>query len=185
MGVIKHLMETSFEMEIVYIGTNRPKAKLLNIINTCTSIEWKTQSWEVERISKFWRRLMYLYHKRITYSKVGPLEDAIMKDLMTITTYDYSEDGWAIMFGGSSEERIICSGQQLIQCLTKFESWGSDIHEPADFIKALNDHLRGSHIEKHCTSLIVPATATNTHVAPSCLVCGRSMEKNFLFKCCI
>lgn len=81
------------------------------------------------------------------------LVNTIMKELRIILSYDYSEDGWAIMFGGSSDNMVISGGQQLTQCLINITSWGSVIQGPDDFVSKMKGYYQPErHTVEHCIS---------------------------------
>nr|DAD45517.1 TPA_asm: hypothetical protein HUJ06_003747 [Nelumbo nucifera] len=178
--------ETKVQMETIYVGTKRRKERLQKILN-CIRNEKLSRVWDEKTIGSFWHRI-----ENISYSKMAHcnayLEDAIMKELMIISSYDDNEDGWALMLGGSSDLKTVrFSGRQLSLLIKDFEKWGSRAiggHE--DFLTALNEYVRGSHTcRAHCIRLIVPmGAANNIPETVKCSECDRSMEKYLLYKCC-
>lgn len=169
---------------MIYIGTKRAEEKLGMLIEDCKSIKGTTVFWGLDKINTFWRRLSYLYTQRLMNCTMGFLEDEIMKELTTISTYDYSYDGWVIMFGGSSADMVIASAHQLTQSLTNIATWGSGIMAPAVLLQKLKIEIVKSHTKHHCTSFTIPAQAINIDAEVRCFICNRRMEKSFVFKCC-
>lgn len=97
-------------------------------------------------------------------------------------SYDGSEQGWAVIFKGSTE-MTKAKGEAILECLDKFNEWGEYV-EAKGLVQAMNDHLRKLQTPHHCNRLILPGTTGNIPDKVVCAECGTQMEKFIMYRCC-
>nr|POF06518.1 protein sieve element occlusion b [Quercus suber] len=87
-------------LELVYVGKNNAKERLKKNIATI-NVEQLSHYWpNISSVSLFWVRL-----ESMLYSKLQKTveNDYIMQEVMTMLSFDGSDQGWAILFRGSDE----------------------------------------------------------------------------------
>ncbi|KAJ4963910.1 hypothetical protein NE237_023849 [Protea cynaroides] len=174
---INHLDVKDVEVKIitVYVGANRRKQKLLKF-ETENSIFWSE-----DMMLRFWRDLENVAASKMIQSREN-LVDAIKNEFATILSYDYKKEGWALMFNESS--KFIFSGKQLKYCWENKKYWIEKVNKGEDIMNAMTEYLQPSKLgREHCMHLAGPKASNNLVVA--CPECGRTMEKSFVYKCCV
>ncbi|KAJ4962637.1 hypothetical protein NE237_022576 [Protea cynaroides] len=174
---INHLEVKDVEVKTttIYVGANRRKQK---------SLKFETENsifWSEAMMLRFWRDLENVAASKMIQSREN-LVDAIKNEFATILSYDYKEDGWALMFNESS--KFIFSGKQLKYCWKNIKDWIEKVNKGEDIMNAMTEYLQPLKLgREHCIHLAGPTTINNLVVA--CPECGRTMEKSFIYKCCV
>ncbi|KAB5545223.1 hypothetical protein DKX38_013335 [Salix brachista] len=101
--------------------------------------------------------------------------DSIMKEIMTMLSFDGSDQGWAVISKGS-DEMAKARGDTILRSFVEFESWKKSAEEKG-FLPALIDHLHLLHSPSHCNRLILPGATGSIPERIGCAECGRPMEK--------
>ena len=88
------------DLELIYVGKNNAKERLKKNIATI-NVEQLSHYWpNISSVSLFWARL-----ESMLYSKLQKTveNDYIMQEVMTMLSFDGSDQGWAILFRGLDE----------------------------------------------------------------------------------
>ncbi|MFS8002111.1 putative sieve element occlusion [Helianthus anomalus] len=87
-------------------------------------------------------------------------DDPIMKEVMTMMSFDGSDQGWALICRGSSE--MARAGADLaLTSLNEYDNWEGDAQQNG-FVPALKTYLALKHTPQHCTRLILPGVGIYT-----------------------
>ncbi|KAJ4963434.1 hypothetical protein NE237_023373 [Protea cynaroides] len=176
---INHLEMKDAEVKTtnIYVGTNRRKQISKKFGNDQNSIFWCENM-----MLRFWRDLENVAASKMIQGREN-LVDAIKNEFATILSYDEKEEGWALMFNESSKF-ILFSGKQLKYCWKNKKDWMGKVHKGEDIMNAMTEYLQPLKLgREHCIHLAGPTTINNLVVA--CPECGRTMEKSFVYKCCV
>lgn len=121
---------------------------------------------------------------RISKTKHGKTveNDQIVKEVQTILSYDSSEQGWVLLWKGSTE-KARANGQLALSTLNDFRSWQQQAAD-LGLVQALDDELKRRHTPAHCISLILPGIGSEIPERMKCAECGLEMERYFMFRCC-
>nr|DAD45615.1 TPA_asm: hypothetical protein HUJ06_003845 [Nelumbo nucifera] len=198
---IKDIKEKLNQMDIaiVYMGTNLlDEQKLQSILSTITEdneqhffqpLEEKKGNESVtwpKRIIDFWRYLENYQYLRMENCEKPFHEDEILKELMSMSSFNAIADRWAIIFQGSAEvkEFFKFNGEEWSKCSEKLDMkiscWKAKTPTEGKFWKVLQAAQ-----QEHSLRLVVPQTTADfSRMVLKCLKCDRSMEKTFLYTCC-
>lgn len=170
-------------LEMLYVGKSNPKERVKRNNSVIQVDNLSHVLADVTLIWFFWVRLESMWNSKVQHG-MAVENDPIMQEVMTILSYDGSDQGWAVFCRGS-HEMAKGRGEIMLQCLSQFDRWKDRVVYPDGFVVALNEQLRELHTPHHCSRLILPGT---TGVIPErvvCAECGRLMEKFIMYRCCI
>ncbi|KAL5544038.1 hypothetical protein UlMin_007822 [Ulmus minor] len=169
-------------LEMIYLGkSNIPKERLKRITTTIDSeglghcLRDPTLTWF------FWARLESMRCSKTRYKKTIE-NDPILKEVMVILSYDGSDQGWAILWKGSTE-MARANGQLALLTLGEYNLWEKEAQDMG-LVPAFGLETEKRHSPTHCTRLILPGMGQNIPEHVVCTECGRGMEKFFMFRCC-
>ncbi|WCJ34301.1 Protein SIEVE ELEMENT OCCLUSION B [Euphorbia peplus] len=166
---------------MVYVGRSNPKERVRKNISSII-VEKLSHYWQdLTSIWYFWVRIESMWRSKNQLGKTSE-NDTLMKEIMTMMSFDSSEGGWALFTRGT-DEMIKAKGNIFLTCLTDYTTWKDDIQQKG-FMPALKDHLRTLHPEHHCNRLILPGAAGRIPERIVCSECTRPMERYLLYKCC-
>ncbi|XP_043704887.1 protein SIEVE ELEMENT OCCLUSION B-like [Telopea speciosissima] len=168
-------------LEMVYVGKSNPKDRVKRNINIITT-EKLSHCWpDLTSIWFFWIRLESMWHSKMQHGKTID-NDRIMQGIMTMLTFDGSEQGWALISKGSAN-MVKAKGEMMLNCFQKYDAWKENV-DSKGFIQALDDHLQQLHTPHHCSRLILPGSVGRIPEVVVCTECGRPMEKFLMYSCC-
>ncbi|KAL5717956.1 hypothetical protein ACHQM5_010904 [Ranunculus cassubicifolius] len=168
-------------IELVYVGKSNPKERVRKN-NGIISAEKLSHFWpDLTSIWFFWVRLESMWHSKMQHGKTIE-NDPIMQEIMTMLSFDGSEQGWAVISKGSSHIAK-GKGETMLTSMIEIDQWKEHI-EPKGFVPALTDHLHQLHTPHHCNRLILPGTTGSIPEMVVCAECGRAMEKYIMYRCC-
>ncbi|CDP15097.1 unnamed protein product [Coffea canephora] len=168
-------------LEMVYVGKNNTKERVRKINSQITG-ENLSHCWsDPTYVWYFWTRVESMLYSKMQNQKTAQ-DDKIMQEVMTILSFDGSDEGWALISRGSAE-MARAKSETMSQSLEEFTNWEDDAKEKG-FVPALNDYLKRLHTPHHCNRLILPGTAGGIPELVVCSECGRQMEKYFMYRCC-
>ncbi|CAN4123287.1 unnamed protein product [Withania somnifera] len=170
-------------LEMLYVGKRNPKERvrknstIIQVENLSHVVQDQTLIWF------FWERLESLWHSRIQQDIPGDT-DPILQEIVTILSYDGSDQGWAVFSRGLAE-MTRGKGDLIVQVMRGFERWKNEVNDITTFVPTLDRQLRDLHSPHHCTRLILPGTTGHIPERVVCAECGRPMEKFIMYSCCI
>ncbi|RWR97002.1 protein SIEVE ELEMENT OCCLUSION B [Cinnamomum micranthum f. kanehirae] len=178
----KVAVEIGLPLEMIYVGKGNPKERVRKI-NTAITEEKLSSCWhDLVMIWFFWARLESMWYSKVQLGRTIE-NDAIMQEVMTMLTFDSSDEGWALISKGSTE-MVKDHGKKMVDCLSSFDNWKENV-EHDGFIAALAGALVPYHTDEHCTRLILPGTTGVIQEKVICAECRRPMEKYILYRCCL
>ncbi|OWM89700.1 protein SIEVE ELEMENT OCCLUSION B-like [Punica granatum] len=168
-------------LEMLYVGKSNPREKVRR--NNAAIMQEKLSHTlpDLTLIWFFWVRLESMWHSKVQTGK-SVENDPIMQEIMTMLTYDGSDQGWAVISRGSAE-MAKAKGDTIVTTLKDYDNWKEKAHQKG-FVPALKDRLQELHTPHHCTRLILPGTAGRIPERVVCAECGRAMEKFIMYRCC-
>lgn len=174
-------MKANIPLEMVYVGKSNPRQKVRK--NTAAIEEEKLSRTVAEwtQIWFFWVRLESMWHSKVQSGRKVE-DDPIMQEIMTMLSFDGSEQGWAVISKGQTE-MAKAKGDTIQTSLENFEAWEERVPE-IGFLPALLENLEVLHTPHHCNRLILPETTEKIPERVVCAECGRPMEKFFMYRCC-
>lgn len=169
------------QLEMVYVGKSGTKERIRKI-STTISEEKLSHTWpDPTLVWYFWTRLESMLYSKIQQGK-SIEDDPIMKEVMTMMSFDGSDKGWALICKGS-DEMARANADLAFASLSEFENWEEDAQENG-FVPALKGYLAKLHKPQHCNRLILPGISGGIPEVVVCSECGRTMEKFLMFRCC-
>ena len=166
-------------LELVYVGKNNSNERLRKNIATINT-EQLSHYWpDISSVSLFWARLESMLFSKLQKTVEN---DYIMQEVMTMLSFDGSDQGWAILFRGS-DEMARAKGDLALRSLLEFNEWREEA-ELNGFVPALKDYLQKLHTPHHCNRLILPGIDGGIPERVVCAECGRPMEKYYMYRCC-
>ncbi|OAY25625.1 protein SIEVE ELEMENT OCCLUSION B [Manihot esculenta] len=172
---------TGIPLGMVYVGNSNPKDRVRKNIATII-VEKLSHYWQdPTSIWYFWVRIESMWRSKNQLGKT-PENDPIMKEIMTMLSFDSSHSGWALFTRGS-DEMVKAKGAPFLTCLSNFSSWKDEI-EKKGFMPTLRDQLKDLHTEHHCNRLVLPGAAGMIPERIICSDCGRTMERFIMYQCC-
>ncbi|XP_042479676.1 protein SIEVE ELEMENT OCCLUSION B-like, partial [Macadamia integrifolia] len=167
--------------EMVYVGKSNPRDRVKRNNNIITT-EKLSNCWpDLTSIWFFWIRLESMWHSKMQHGKTIE-NDHIMQEIVTMLTFDGSEQGWVLISKGSGN-MAKAKGDTILSCLQQFDKWKDNV-DRMGFLPAIHDYLQQLHTPNHCSRLILPGTVGRIPEMVVCAECGRPMEKFLMYRCC-
>ncbi|KAA8542200.1 hypothetical protein F0562_023352 [Nyssa sinensis] len=171
-----------FTIEMVYVGKTSVKERVRKIIDLITK-ENLSHCWiHPTSIWYFWARVESMLFSKIQHGKTVE-NDRIMQEVLTVLSFDGSDQGWAIIGKGNTLDIARAKGETILKSFTEYAEWEAEAKETG-FIPALNNYLYKLHSPQHCNRLILPGISGGIPERVVCAECGRPMEKYFMYRCC-
>ncbi|GLU03178.1 hypothetical protein SLE2022_203930 [Rubroshorea leprosula] len=171
----------NIKLEMLYVGKSNPREKVRKNNTTIATEKLSHVFADVSLIWFFWVRLESMWHSKMQRGMTVE-NDPIMQEIMTMLSFDGSDQGWAVICHGSAE-MTRAKGDTLVKSLNEFNQWKEAVNQKG-FVRALSDYLHGLHTPHHCNRLILPGTSGSIPERVVCAECGRVMEKFFMYRCC-
>ncbi|PKI66640.1 hypothetical protein CRG98_012982 [Punica granatum] len=171
-------------LEMAYVGKNNAKERVRKTALTIAQ-EKLSHSWvdQPTLFWYFWTRLESMLYSKLHHGK-SIENDQIMHEVMTILSYDSSDNGWALFCQGQMPEIARAKGDSALESVRGHEKWKENA-ERDGLVPALKEHLQSIHTPLHCSRLILPGIAAGIPERVVCAECGRPMEKFIMYRCCI
>ncbi|KAK6930924.1 Sieve element occlusion, N-terminal [Dillenia turbinata] len=171
----------NIKTEMLYVGKSNPRERVRK--NNASIVVEKLSHVlpDLTLIWFFWVRLESMWHSKVQHGKTVE-NDPIMQEIVTMLSFDGSDQGWAVISRGSAE-MTKGKGETMLKSLIDFELWRGDVLQKG-FVHALNDYIHGLHTPHHCNRLILPGTTGSIPERVVCAECGRPMEKFIMYRCC-
>ncbi|XP_043725501.1 protein SIEVE ELEMENT OCCLUSION B-like [Telopea speciosissima] len=135
--------EARIPLEMVYVGKSNPKEIVRTNINVITTEELSNCWKDFKSIWYFWIRLESMRYSKMQLGK-SIENDHIMQEIMSILTFDGSEQqGWALISKGSAN-MAKAKGDMILSCFEQYDQWKEEV-DVKGFIPAFNDHLQKLH----------------------------------------
>ncbi|KAK0574134.1 hypothetical protein LWI29_018713 [Acer saccharum] len=169
-------------LEMLYVGKSNPKE---NVRRNMVRIQLENLSSTLQEIplfSSFWVRLESMWHSKLKHGKSTAENDPLKKEIVTMLSFDGSNEGWAIICRGSSE-MAKSKGETILKCFADYEKWKLKANEKG-FIPAINDYLQQLRSPHHCNRLILPGTTGSIPEKIVCVECDKPMQKSIMYRCC-
>ncbi|KAG6766361.1 hypothetical protein POTOM_030438 [Populus tomentosa] len=173
--------DAGIQLEMLYVGKRNPKVKARKINGDIVNENLSNVLPDLNLIWFFWVRLESMWHSKVQHKSTAD-NDPIMQEIMTMLSFDGSDQGWAVISKGS-DGMAKAKGDTMLKSFVDFESWKQSA-EIKGFLPALNDHLRELHSPSHCNRLILPGATGSIPEKIVCAECGRPMEKFIMYRCC-
>ena len=167
---------------MAYVGKNNAKEKLGKISSIVIQENLSHTLADSTAMWFFWARLESMLYSKLQHGATVE-DDHIMQEVMTILSFDGSEQGWAIFWKGTTHEMARAKGKVATDCMVEFEKWKDDADQMG-FVAGLNNYLQRVHTPRHCNRLILPDIHGPIPERLACAECGRTMEMFFMYRCC-
>ncbi|KMT07600.1 hypothetical protein BVRB_6g147300 isoform B [Beta vulgaris subsp. vulgaris] len=168
-------------LEMLYVGKSNLKEKIRKINNAIVDQGWSHVLPDVTLVWYFWVRLESMWHSKMQH-RMTVENDRIMQEIVTMMSFDASDQGWALISRGSTE-MTKAKGDTLLTCLMNFSEWKEDVPLKG-FVQAITDYLQKLQTPHHCNRLILPGTTGSIPEKVVCAECGRTMDKFIMYRCC-
>lgn len=174
-------MSAGITLEMVYVGKSSAKERVRRI-NDDIIKENLSHCWpDLLSVWYFWARLESILYTKMQHGK-SVQNDRIMQEVVSVLSFDGSDQGWAII-SRASFEITKAKGDTILRSLEEFESWEGEVRDRG-FVPALENKLAQLHTPQHCNRLILPGINGDISEMVICAECGRPMEKYFMYRCC-
>ncbi|KAL5760011.1 hypothetical protein ACOSQ2_018849 [Xanthoceras sorbifolium] len=119
-----------------------------------------------------------LWHSKMKHEK-NTENDRIMQEIVTMLSFDESDQGWAVICRGSKMAKA--KSETILKCFGDYNLWKSLANQKG-FIPAIIDHdLQGLYNPNHCNRLILPVTTRSIPQRIVCSKCGKPMKKFIMY----
>ncbi|KAK2636630.1 hypothetical protein Ddye_031422 [Dipteronia dyeriana] len=166
--------------EMLYVGKSNPKEKVRRNMATIAVERLSHTLQDIPLIWFFWVRLESMWHSKMKQGKSAE-NDLIMQEIVTMLSFDRSDQGWAVICKGS--EMAKSKGETILKCFGDYELWKLNAQQKG-LIPAINDYLRELYSPHHCNRLILPGTTGSIPERVVCADCGQLMEMFIMYRCC-
>eukprot|EP00258_Populus_trichocarpa_P017390 XP_006378256.2 protein SIEVE ELEMENT OCCLUSION B [Populus trichocarpa] len=168
-------------LEMLYVGKSNPREKVRKNNSIITTEKLSHVLPDLTLIWFFWVRLESMWHSKVQHKRTVE-NDAIMQEIMTMLSFDGSDQGWAVISRGPAD-MAKAKGETILKSFVDFEIWKEGAQEKG-FLPALIDYLHELHTPFHCNRLILPGATGSIPERVVCAECGRPMEKFIMYRCC-
>ncbi|KDP47163.1 hypothetical protein JCGZ_00054 [Jatropha curcas] len=176
-------IEANIQLEMLYVGKINLREKVRKI-NTIIQIEKLSHVLsDLALMQFFWFRLESMYYSKVKNNRTVE-KDSIMQEIITMLTFDATEQGWAVVSKGSggNDQMAKAKGSLILRSFDEFRSW-KHIADERGFVPALIEYLLLHQNKPHCNRLIM-AFNENLPRQQLCAECGRPMEMFMMYRCC-
>ncbi|KAL2932615.1 Protein SIEVE ELEMENT OCCLUSION B [Bienertia sinuspersici] len=169
------------DLEMVYVGKSNAKERMKKITAIINN-ENLSHFWpDITSMWYFWTRLECILYSKMQQEK-SVENDVIMQEVMTLLSFDGSDQSWATMWSKPTE-MARAKGDTILESLGMFQEWKENAGIKG-FVPALRDHLQQLHTPHHCNRIILSQVKGQIPEKVECAECGRQMEKHFMYRCC-
>jgi len=168
-------------LEMLYVGKSNPREKVRKNNSIITTEKLSHILPDLTLIWFFWVRLESMWHSKVQHKRTVE-NDTIMQEIVTMLSFDGSDQGWAVISRGPGD-MAKAKGETILKSFVDFETWRDGAQEKG-FLPALIDYLRELHTPLHCNRLILPGATGSIPEKVVCAECGRPMEKFIMYRCC-
>ncbi|GJZ78143.1 sieve element occlusion B-like protein [Tanacetum coccineum] len=173
--------EAEIKLNMVYMGKSGTIERIRKTSATIKEEKLNHTRPDPTSVWYYWTRLESMLYSKMQHGK-SYKDDPIMKEVITMMSFDGSDQGWALICKGSSE-MARANADLALMSLTEYENWELDAQQ-IGFVPALRAYLAKLHTPQHCNRLILPGISGGIPEVVICSECGRTMEKFFMFRCC-
>ncbi|KAB5537485.1 hypothetical protein DKX38_015018 [Salix brachista] len=173
--------EAPIQLEMLYVGKSNPREKVRKNNGLIEREKLSHVLQDLTLIWFFWVRLESMWHSKVQHKRTVE-NDTIMQEIMTMLSFDGSDQGWAVISKGPAE-MAKAKGETILKTFVEFELWSANANEKG-FLPAMIDYLHELHSPFHCNRLILPGTTGSIPERVVCAECGRPMEKFIMYRCC-
>ena len=173
--------KAAITLEMLYVGKSNPREKVRKNNSIITTEKLSNVLPDLTLIWFFWVRLESMWHSKVQHKRTVE-NDVIMQEIMTMLSFDGSDQGWALISRGPAG-MAKAKGETILKSLDDFETWKNGVEEKG-FLPALIDYLHQLHSPFHCNRLILPGATGSIPERVVCAECGRPMEKFIMYRCC-
>lgn len=174
-------MAAQIDLELVYVGKKNAKERVRKITAIISKEGLSHFLPDLTSMWYFWTRLESMLYSKMQHGR-NVENDLIMPEVMTMLSFDGSDQGWATMWFGSTE-MARAKGDMISESLEKFQEWEENARMKG-FVPALREHLLQLQTPHHCNRLILPGVEGGIPERVVCAECGKPMEKYFMYRCC-
>ncbi|XP_008239602.1 PREDICTED: protein SIEVE ELEMENT OCCLUSION B-like [Prunus mume] len=169
-------------LELLYVGRSTATRERIRKVNKVIETENLSRFWpDYTSNWFFWSRMDSMRCSKAKHHKTVK-NDEILKEVMTLLSYDGSGGGWVMVWRGSNETAR-ANGPLTLLTLDDFEAWKNEAAK-SGFVPTLKDELKRRHTPDHCIRLIIPGFGPDIPDRVECPDCGREMEKFLKIRCC-
>lgn len=168
-------------LEMLYVGKSNPREKVRKNNEAIVQDGLSHVLQDTTLIWFFWVRLESMWYSKVQHGK-SVETDTIMQEIMTMLTFDGSDQGWAVI-GKGSAEIVRAKGDTILPALNGYDEWKDNVADHG-FVQALKQHLADHRTPHHCNRLILPGTTGSIPERVVCAECSRPMEKFLMYRCC-
>nr|GMD26230.1 protein SIEVE ELEMENT OCCLUSION B-like [Ipomoea batatas] len=187
--------QAGLPLEMLYVGKMNVKERIkrnsaaIEAEGLSNVLQDPTMIWFFwERLESMWylkgEKTLAMHDDTKPYIVSEESRDPILQEVKAILSYDGSNRGWAVFSRGLSE-MTKGEGSNVVKVLNNFDGWKHEVRDVNAFIPALDKQLRGLYTKHHCTRMVVPAAVGHYPETVACVECGRTMEKFFMYSCCL
>ncbi|CAN6889423.1 unnamed protein product [Brassica oleracea] len=180
----------NIQLEMVYVGKRNPKKGIEPIINTIREDNLSHTLPDLFQIWFFWTRIDSMWESKQRMLKAHGTKgfkeeekDLVLQEIVALLGFGGEGDGWGLV-SKTFDLMVRAKGNLFSNALAEYNEW--EVNIPAHgFLKALNDHLLMRIPPHHCTRFMLPETAGIIPNEVECTECRRTMEKYYLYQCCL
>ena len=173
--------EAPRQLEMLYVGKSNPREKVRKNNSLIESEKLSHVLSDLTLIWFFWVRLESMWHSKVQHKRTVE-NDTIMQEIMTMLSFDGSDQGWAVISKGPAD-MVKAKGEAILKTLVEFDFWSASANEKG-FLPAMIDYLHEIGSQSHCSRLILPVKTGSVPERVDCAECGRPMEKFIMYRCC-
>lgn len=174
--------KAQINLGMAYVGKKTAKKRVEEIRSMITKEDSSQIVIDGTAMWFFWARIERMLYSKLQHG-MSVEKDNIMREVMTLLSFDGSEQGWAIFWRGKTQEMARAKGKEAIESMEKFPEWQNYASQKG-FIQGLNNYLQQIHTGKHCNRLILPGVNGAIPERVPCADCGHEMEMFFMYRCC-
>lgn len=169
------------DLLMMYVGKSNNKERVRRINSMVTAENLSYCLMDLTSVWYFWTRIESMFYSKMQLGKTIQ-EDKIMQEVLTMLSFDGSDQGWALISRGSFE-MARAKSQIITKTLDDYTVWEEDARVKG-FVPALIDYFLQLHTPQHCNRLILPGLDGDIPEMIVCAECGRPMERFFMYRCC-
>lgn len=165
-------------LEMLYVGKSNPGEKVRKNNIAIAEENLSATLPDLSLMWFFWIRLESMWHSKVQHGR-SVENDPIMQEIMTMLSFDGSDEGWAVVSKGSAKEMAKAKGETMLNSLGGFETWKEEAIEKG-FVPAMISNLNDLSMPQHLKRLILPGTSGSCHSSMDLQRQGFSFKTNLI-----
>lgn len=176
---IEELKQRGLQLEILYVDKNQSSKNVRETMSRTTEFNLNS-SLSFTTSQFFWLRLESMRRSKLRIGKTSS-DDHVLAELSALLDMNDGDEGWVVI-GKGSDMIIRLQGNQVIECLNKYDEWAENV-ETLGLVGAIRNFMEPPILHGPCNhSYMVSSSEEHAEGTVVCEMCKRPMKKYVVYE---